>query len=205
MRKTILIAFGGLLSFSLPGLSQEKKPGLIPAVEISYQLGLCGETNPVSVLAGVQQPFRKHLSFVYDIHYWSTAYEVYCCDTYSKGHYTTVTPSVKFIYNTGKQTGKGFFAGAGIGYMFAKDRGTEQSYTKDPGTGQIVLGKDITSSNYDFHSIAPSFIWGIGLRVCGFPVSVINTNYFAKTSVGWMAAATGVGIKFGFGRPGNCK
>lgn len=199
MRKNQLFFPVALLFFASSLSAQEntdKKTNiLIPYATILY--GGCVSV-PFSFIAGIQQVKQKHFSILYDVHYWNTNYECYCDDTYSKGHYTSFTPSVKFIYNTGKKTANGFFAGAGLGYMIAKDRGTEQTYTKDPVTDQITIGKDIVNGKWDFNSISPSLTFGLGFRLFHFPVAISNTYYVAKTTEGWEAAAGGVGFKMGF-------
>jgi hypothetical protein len=200
IKKLLLINLNFLLFvFSLT--AQEKKEpekvGIIPYTNVLY--GGC-VSNPFSFTIGVQQPLKTHISIAYDVHYWNTDYECYCDDTYTKGHFTSFTPSVKFIYNTSKRTSAGFFAGAGLGYMFAKDRGTEQSYTLDPATDEMITGKEIKTGNWDFNGISPSVTLGIGFRVLRFPVAINNTYYFAKDTKGWGAIAGGVGIKIGFRR-----
>jgi len=91
-------------------------------------------------------------------------------------------------------------AGVGLGYMFAKDRGTEQSYTEDKLSGSIVYSTEITAGKWDFNSLAPSFNIGVGFRVLRFPVSLQTVYYFAKTTEGWMAVAGGAGVKIGLKR-----
>jgi len=160
--------------------------------------GGCDVSIPFSFIAGVQQPLKKHISVSYDVHYYNSNYESYCENIYSKGHFVSVTPSAKFIYNTGKRTGNGLFVGVGIGYMFAKDRGIEQPYTKDNLTNTIVMGKDIVNGRWDFNSFAPSMIYGVGFRLFHLPFAVTNTYYFANTTKGWDAVTGGIGIKVGF-------
>jgi hypothetical protein len=206
MRKNLLLVLAGVFFASALSAQENKvnenevkvdgKELLIPYV--GFSAGGCGVSNPFAFMVGVQQPLKTHFSIAYDINFWKTNYETYCCDVYSKGKYTSVTPSVKFFYNTGRQTGKGFFAGLGLGYMIAKDRGIERSYSVDPMTGTTEFGKDIIEGNWDFHSIAPSVTLGVGLRVWNLPVGITNTYYFAKTPWGFQAAEGGVGLKIGF-------
>ena len=209
MKKTVLFSLSGLL-ISFSNISaQEKKlqktKVTTPFIEVSNQLGLCGEKNPYAFLAGVEKPIAKHLSVSADIQIWKTDYENWCCDIYTKGSYTHILPSVKIKLDPGKQN-KGFFIGVGLGYVFAKDRGTEQPYLYDPATGTQKTGGEITNGNWGFQTISPSFNWGLTFKVCKFPVTLINTNYFGKTPWGG-PLATGVGLRFGFKRDagGCCK
>ena len=175
--------------------SSETKP-LTPY--ISVLAGGC-VANPFSFIAGVQKPIQQHINISYDIHYWNTKYECFCDDIYSKGHFVSVTPSVKITYNTGKKGGNGLVAGIGLGYMFAKDRGTEQTYMSDPVTSIKTVSNEIVPGKWDFNSIAPSFSLGVGFRVLKLPVVFNSVYYFAKTTTeGWVAAAGGVGFKIGF-------
>lgn len=153
--------------------------------------------NPFQFVLGLQKPLQQHLTIGYDIHYWKTGYECYCDDMYSKGDFRSITPSVKIIYNTGKEEGRGLTAGIGLGYMFAKDRGTEQSYLYNEAAKTYTYG-DAAAAKWDFNSIAPSFTVGVGFRVFRLPVSFNSIYYFAKTTEGWMATAGGVGFKVGF-------
>jgi hypothetical protein len=207
MKKTILFSLSGLLiSFSNISAQEKKeqKPNRItPFIESSYQLGLCGESNPFAFILGVEKPVAKHLSVSADVHLWKTDYETWCCDIHSKGTYTAVTPSIKIKFDPGKPN-KGFFIGAGIGYVFTKDRGTEQPYLYDA-AGTKTMSGEITNGNWDFQSIAPSFNWGIAFKISRFPVALINTNYFGKSTWGWEDIATGVGLRFGLRKvPGGC-
>ena len=156
--------------------------------------------NPFSFVAGVQRPLKNHLSISYDIHFWHTGYSDQYDGVLSKGKWTSVTPSVKITYNTGKKEGTGLMAGVGLGYMFAKDRGTEQSYTEDKPSSSLSYNTEITSGNWDFNSLAPSFIVGVGFRVLRFPISLQTIYYFANTTDGWMATAGGAGVKVGLKR-----
>lgn len=155
--------------------------------------------NPFSFLGGVQQDLRTHLTIAYDLHYWNTGYECYCDDKYSNGKFSSVTPSVKVLYNTGKQKGRGFVAGLGLGYMFAKDRGSEVPYTYDGVTNTYTYQTEKQNNNgkWDFNSLAPSFSIGAGFRAFKLPVTFQSIYYFAKTTDGWMAAAGGAGFTIG--------
>lgn len=194
-----------LAAFVLPGTlllaQQEKTPtkpsGIIPFVEVAYGVGLCGESNPLSYTAGIKQPLSRKLSLIYDINVWSTPYEIYCCDIYSKGRYTAVTPSVKLQYNLGKRPGRGFFMGAGIGYMIARDRGTEQPFTYGA-PGEMIFTKSPTETNWDFNSIAPSVNFGYEFRIGSMPMAITSTTYFAKTTCNWQAVSSGIGLRIGF-------
>ena len=208
MKKTILISLSGLFILCSEILAQEKTGQKInavtPFIEFSYQLGLCGESSPYTFMAGIEKPVAKHLSVSADVHLWKTDYENWCCDIYSKGTYTSVIPSVKIKFDPGKPN-KGFFIGAGLGYVFANDRGTEQPYLYDAATGTKTVGGEITRGNWDFQSISPSFNWGVAFKISKFPVAIVNTNYFGKTTWGWGDIATGVGLRFGLRRvSGGC-
>jgi hypothetical protein len=156
--------------------------------------------NPFSFVAGVQRNLRPNFTMAYDVHYWNTGYECYCDDVYSKGKFSSVTPSVKILYNSGKKEGRGFVAGLGLGYMFARDRGSEVPYTYDATTNTYTYlkEKEVPDANWDFNSIAPSFSIGAGFRVFQLPVTFQSIYYFAKTTDGWMAAAGGAGFTIGF-------
>ncbi len=199
MKKLLLIIICIVSSLSL--LAQDKGASvnklLTPYVEVLA--GGCVK-NPFSFMAGVQKPLKNHLALSYDIHYWNTKYECYCDDVYSKGHFISVTPSVKVTYYTGKKEGNGLMAGIGLGYMFAKDRGTEQAYSYDLLTNKNILAKEMTNGKWDFNSIAPSFSLGVGFRLLKLPVAMQSVYYFAKTTDGWMATAGGMGIKVGLRR-----
>ena len=84
---------------------------------ISVLAGGC-VANPFSFIAGVQKTIQKHINISYDIHYWNTKYESYCDDIYSKGHFVSVTPSVKITYNTGKKGENGLVAGIDDGALW---------------------------------------------------------------------------------------
>jgi len=202
IKKIITFPVLCLFVFCSSGYSQQKKAqntkAVTPYAESSWLLGLCGyNSNAVAFTTGIEKKAAKHLAISYDIHYWKTNYENYCCDVYSEGRYSIIIPSVKIKFDPGKPN-KGFFIGAGLGYVFAKDRGTEEPYSYDPVTkGRIMSGK-VTNGNWDFNSLSPSFNWGVGFRIKGFPVSVINSNYFGKTTEGWHDISTGVGLKLGF-------
>jgi hypothetical protein len=173
-----------------------KSPGIIPYVEAAYGLGLCGESNPVSFSAGIRQPLSRKLSLVYDINYWSTRYENFCCDVHSIGKYSALTPSVRLLYYLGKGESRGFFVGGGIGYMFAKDRGTEQPFTYNT-VGERIYSKSPTAGNWDFNSVAPSVTFGVAFSIARLPVSINSTSYFAKTTYGWQAVSSGIGLNIG--------
>lgn len=201
MKKNILTGLAVLLFSHLVAISQQKSNSskkvktTIPFAGFLY--GGCGVSNPISVLGGIQQVKTKHFSIVYDVQYWNTKYECYCDDSYYKGRFRSFTPSVRFLYNTGKKPGNGLFVGAGMGYMFAKDRGTEQTYLRNPDTQLMFVGKDVKPGKWDFNSIAPSVTWGVGFRVAKFPVAINTTWYFAKTTYGWDMVTGGMGLKMG--------
>jgi len=176
----------------------KEKNKLVPYAGIIY--GGCGVSNPVSFLAGVDKQFKPHLTVSYDLHYMNTNYECNCDDVYSKGHYSSFTPSIKLSFNSGKKTGRGLIGGVGLGYMFAKDRGTEEKYAVDPSTQKSVLSGKVVNGNWDFNSISPSVLFGVGFRILKLPVSFYNTFYFAKTTEGWNPVAGGVSCKIGFRR-----
>lgn len=156
--------------------------------------------NPFSFTAGIQKVLKPHWRLSYDIHYFNTNYEDYYLNLYSKGHFISFTPSVKLLYNTGKKTGKGFTAGLGLGYMIARDRGTEQDYIYDPATGTHIIQKDLRTGNWDFHTISPSVTLGYGFRISHFPVTLNSLYYIGKDTRGWAVLAGGVGVSFGFKR-----
>lgn len=173
-------------------------------MEFSYQLGLCGEKNPFSFILGMEKPVAKHLSVSTDIHFWKTDYETYCCDIYSKGTYRSVIPSIKFKFDPGKPN-KGFFIGGGLGYIIAKDRGTEQPYVYNASTGTKTVSGEITHGKWDFQSFSPSFSWGVAFKIKYISMSLVNTNYFGNTTQSWTDVATGVGLRLGFSNvPGSC-
>src|SRR5687768_15500051 len=97
-----------------------QKQKLIPYIESSYQLGLWGEKMPVSFTAGVEKKISKHLSVSGDVFFWKTDYELWCDPVMSEGKYTAAIPSVKLKLDPGKAH-QGFFIGAGLGYVVAKD------------------------------------------------------------------------------------
>lgn len=156
---------------------------LIPFTGI---LWVPGYNNPFSFLAGVQKPVYKHLTAVADIHYWKTNYENYSNGMYSKGRFTTITPSVKLIYNTGKHTGKGFYLGFGLGYMFVTDKNT----------GQPNYNSEINR----FGSLSFSVNFGFGFRIYRLPVSINNSYYIANDGYIWGTLAGGSGIIIGLKR-----
>ncbi|MDP4263803.1 MAG: hypothetical protein Q8941_14845 [Bacteroidota bacterium] len=203
MRK---IHFLALAFFLIPAswLTAQESAGTRANVRTPYAgilFGGCGASNPVSFLAGIQQTPKTHFSILYDIHYWNTRYKDYSDNVYSRGHFSSLTPSIKFIYSTGKKPGNGLFAGIGLGYMIARDRGTEQPYTLDPFSNAMTVNdKDIVTGRWDFNSVSPSLVYGIGFRLFHFPVALNNTYYFAKTTKGWDAVTGGIGLKMGFRR-----
>lgn len=203
MKKTILTIILGLVIFCSASSAQDKEQKPFTPYVAVYAGG-CVD-NPFQFVAGMQKPLQQHLTIAYDIHYWKTGYESYCDDdVYAKGNFRSITPSVKIIYNTGKKEGKGLMAGIGLGYMFAKDRGTEQSYLYNESVKAYTYGP-ATAAQWDFNSIAPSFTLGVGFRVLRLPMVFNSTYYFAKTTEGWMATAGGVGLKIGFRKlPGGC-
>jgi hypothetical protein len=205
MKKLLLIII--IFSISLPVLAQKKNiSGSKPLTPfVGFMAGGC-VYNPFSFIAGVQKKLKPNITLSYDLHYWNTGYESYCDSMYSKGKFRSITPSVKIAYNTGKKEGMGLMAGVGLGYMFAKDRGTEQPYTYDVANNSNILNdKDISNGNWDFNSISPSFSLGVGFRVLKMPVAFQSTYYFAKTTEGWMATAGGVGFKIGLRKvSGGC-
>ncbi|MCX6316666.1 MAG: hypothetical protein NTW29_05220 [Bacteroidetes bacterium] len=199
MKKLLLfcMTIPGYLFLQAQDNSAKQKNPLVPYA--SVYAGGCVD-NPFSFAAGVQQKLRDHLTIGYDVHYWNTGYECYCDDKYSKGKFSSITPSVKLLYNTGKKEGRGFVAGVGLGYMFAKDRGSEVPYTYDPMTSTYIYQQDkaLHDANWDFNSIAPSFSIGAGFRLFKLPVTFQTIYYFAKTTDGWMPAAGGTGFTIGF-------
>jgi hypothetical protein len=205
MRKTILLSLlGSSILFSNIS-AQEKKSKksnqITPFTEVLAGVGICGESNVFSFIGGIEKPVAKHLTVSADVHYWKTDYETYCCDVYSKGTYSSVIPSIKMKFDPGKRN-KGVFAGIGLGYVFAKDRGTEQPYSVETG----VTGKDITYGNWDFNRIAPSFSWGVGFKISRYPVALTNTNYFANTPWGFGSISSGIGLRVSFKRDAaKCK
>ncbi len=205
MKKLLLIAFTFFIS--LPVLTQDKnvsesKP-FTPYVGV--MAGGC-VYNPFSFIVGLQKNLKPHITLSYDLYYWNTGYESFCDSMYSKGKFRAFIPSVKIVYNSGKKEGMGLIAGVGLGYMFAKDRGTEQPYTYDVASNTNILNsKDISIGNWDFNSISPSFNLGVGFRILKMPIAFQSTYYFAKTAEGWMASAGGIGFKIGLRKvSGGC-
>jgi len=157
-------------------------------------------SNPFSFTAGVQQVKESRFNVAVDVHYWTTNYDCYCDDVYSKGHFRSITPSVRLVFNTGGKMENGFVASVGLGYMFAKDRGSEQSYINDNVTGNnILIGKAVTGK-WDFNSLAPSASVGLNLKILHIPFSFGYILYVAKSSKGWEPEAGGIGIKVGMHR-----
>lgn len=200
MRRILSVIF--ILSVGFPALAQDKSTTdnspFVPYLGV--MAGGCVD-NPFSFSAGVQKNLKPRMTVSFDLHYWNTGYSCYCDSVYSQGRFRSFTPSVKLTFNTGKREGMGLVAGVGLGYMFAKDRGTEQPYTYDVATNTNVLNeKDKVQGNWDFSSIAPSFSVGVGFRVLKVPVTFQSEYYFAKTTEGWMATAGGIGFKIGIRR-----
>jgi hypothetical protein len=191
---TIVALFCGL-SAAAQEKSGSSKNSFVPFAGVLA--GGCVD-NPVAFMAGADKALNKHLTLTYDVHFWNTGYECYCADIYSVGKYTSFTPSVKLSFSTGRQAGRGLIAGVGLGYMFARDRGTEQTYTYDGVKGIAIKGDKVTPGNWDFNSLAPSVTFGLGVRILKLPVTFHSTYYFANTTEGWMPAAGGVGLKLGF-------
>jgi hypothetical protein len=201
MRKNLLLTTA-LTLLALPSIfaqtgDDKQKPLLVPYVGVNV-VGCF--SNPASFTAGVQKMTKSHFNVAADIHYWNTNYECYCDDVYSKGHFRSVTPSVRLVFNSGKKMGNGFVATVGLGYMFAKDRGTEQPYIKDEINGGTILTGESLSGKWDFNSLAPSASFGVNVRILRLPVSFDYILYVAKASRGWEPAAGGIGIKAGFHR-----
>jgi hypothetical protein len=198
MRKSFFL-ITGLLFISLSQLfsqnnSSEKKNLFVPFVGVTFTPCF---GNPFSFTGGVQQVNESRFSLAYDVHYWNTKYDCYCDDIYSKGHFSSITPSVKLVFNTGGKMKQGFVASLGLGYMFAKDRGTEQPYILDNVTGaKILTGKEV-SGKWDFNSISPSISAGANVKLFHLPVSFGYTFYMAKTTKGWEPTAGGIGFKVG--------
>ncbi len=181
------------------GSKQSSK--VIPFIETSYQLGLCGEKNPIAFITGIEKWTSKHTSITADVHFWKTDYEMWCDNMHTLGTYTAFIPSIKFKIDPGKKY-SGFFVSAGIGYAIAKDRGTDQPYTQSQSSGVKTYTGNPTPGNWDFNSFAPNFSWGFSMKVFRFPVTLSNTNYFAKTGwPGWdgrtAPIATGIGLRLG--------
>jgi hypothetical protein len=199
MRTTLLLAF--IVLFAAFARAQEAKTAFSKTLTpyAGILMGGCVDM-PVQFNAGLDRQLRPHLTLSYDLHFWNTTYECYCGDTYSNGRYTSITPSVKLSFYTGKKPGRGLIAGAGLGYMFARDRGTEQTYLSSEDGGMPVIGKNVMPGNWDFNSLAPSVSLGAGFGIFKFPVQIHTTYYFANTTQGWMAAAGGIGLKFGLKR-----
>lgn len=201
MRKRIFLLLAFFISalfISAQSENENKPRSLTPY--IGTVAGGCGIDNPFSFFAGMEKQKAKHISFAYDIYYQKTDYTCYCDDMYSEGNFRAIVPSFKIVFNSGKKNGKGLIAGVGLGYMFAKDRGTEQSYSTDPLTSKRTLSGNIVNGNWDFSSISPSITIGAGIRLLRFPVSGIFTVYYANTTEGWGPVTGGAGIKIGFKR-----
>ena len=97
-----------LIFFTIPLFSQHPdKPAsraLTPFVGVLA--GGC-VYNPFSFIAGVQRPITNNFSISYDVHFWNTRYKDQYDGVLSKGKWTSVTPSVKITYSTGKKEGTG--------------------------------------------------------------------------------------------------
>jgi hypothetical protein len=122
------------------------------------------------------------------------------CDVYNEGTYKLLIPAVKFKFDPGKRY-KGFFISAGMGYAIAKDRGIEITYVENPATGIKSQGT-VTQGNWDYNSLAPNFSWGFSMKLFRFPLTISNTNYFARTNwfddyKGYTDVSTGIGLKLG--------
>ncbi|NOT52404.1 MAG: hypothetical protein HOP10_14130 [Chitinophagaceae bacterium] len=193
MRNFLLTVILFITGFNATGQDNDKKD-FTPYIAV--WAGGCVD-NPFQFAVGIQKPIQSNWSIAYDVHYWKTGYECYCDDMYSTGDFRSITPSVKVIYSTGKKEGRGLMAGIGLGYMFAKDRGTEQTYEYDELAKTYAYGIS-RDAKWDFNSIAPSFSVGVGLRVFKLPVSLNTIYYFAKTTEGWLPVAGGAGFKIGF-------
>lgn len=202
MRKNLFLTMALSLVVLSPLLSQnnksaEEKTLYVPYVTVNFVPCF---SMPFSFAAGVQRVNESHFSVAADVHYWNTNYECYCDDVYSKGHFSSITPSVRLVYNTGKKMETGFVASLGLGYMFAKDRGEEQPYVKDNTMGTTILIGKAVPGNWDFKSIAPSISAGLDVKIFHLPFSFGYTIYMAKTTKGWEPAAGGLGIKVGIHR-----
>jgi hypothetical protein len=193
MRNLLLTVILIIAAFNATGQDNDKK---VFTPYISVYAGGCVD-NPFQFAIGIQKPLKPHWSVAYDVHYWKTGYECYCEDMYSKGDYRIITPSVKLSYNTGKKEGRGLMATLGLGYSFAKDRGTEQTYVYDESLKSYSDGM-ASPAKWDFTSIAPSFSLGVGFRLFKLPVSFSSGYYFGNTTEGWTVTAGGAGFKVGF-------
>jgi len=192
----------GLILALLPSIfaqttNEKQKPLLVPYAAV--YVGGC-VSNPFQFTAGVQKMTKSHFNLAADIHYWNTNYECYCDDEYSKGRWSSITPSVRLVFNSGRKMGNGFVASVGLGYMFARDRGTEQPYIMDETDSGTTLTGEAINGKWDFNSLAPSASIGVNVRILRLPVTFDYILYMAKSTEGWMPAAGGIGIKVGFHR-----
>ncbi len=200
MRKLFLVIAAGAFSIFATAQKNESAEKTPLTAYVGVLAGGCVD-NPFSFMGGVEKKMNTHLTLSADLHFWNTGYECFCDSMYSQGKFKSFTPSVKLTYSTGKKEGMGFVVGVGVGYMFAKDRGTEQPYSYDVATNtNIVNDKALTKGNWDFNSISPSFSLGVGFRVLKIPVTFQSVYYFANTTEGWMATAGGAGFKIGLRR-----
>jgi hypothetical protein len=194
MRNTLLLIFFCMLGYCLHA-QDAKTTKYTPYASIIA--GGC-VNMPLSFNAGIDRQIKPHFTLSYDLHFWNTKYESYCGDMYSKGRFTSITPSVKVSYYSSKKPGRGLIATLGLGYMFARDRGIEQPYKTNTENGSIELvNEEIRPGNWDFNSLAPNFGIGFGFRLFKLPIQLHQTYYFANTTEGWMPAAGGVGVKIG--------
>jgi hypothetical protein len=177
--------------------STKRKDLYVPYVTVSLEACF---SNPFSFTAGVQQVKESHFNVAIDVHYWSTNYECSCDDLYSKGHFSSITPSVRLVFNTGGKMEQGFVASLGLGYMFAKDRGIEQPYVRDNTTGNNILTGKAVYGKWDFNSLAPSISAGLNVKLLHLPFTFGYILYMAKSTKGWEPEAGGIGVKIGLHR-----
>jgi len=201
MRKNLFLSIG-LFLFLLPSIfaqttDEKQKPLFVPYAAV-YAGGCV--SNPFQFNAGVQKLTKSHFNLAADMHYWNTNYEDYYEGVYSKGHFTSITPSVRLVFNSGRKMGTGFVASVGLGYMFARDRGTEQPFISDEGNGSNILTGKAINGKWDFNSIAPSVSFGVNVRIFRMPFTFGYMLYFAKSTTGWDAQAGGIGVKVGMHR-----
>jgi len=201
MRKNLLLTMG-LLLVLLPSLfaqtnNDKQKPLFVPYAGVTA--GGC-VSNPFQFTAGVQKMTKSHFNLATDVLYWNTNYEDYYEGVYSKGHFTSITPSVRVVFNSGRKMGTGFVASVGLGYMFAKDRGIEQPYITDEVNGGNILTGKAVNGKWDFNSIAPSASFGVNVRILRIPFTFGYNLYFAKSTRGWEPEAGGIGVKVGLHR-----
>jgi hypothetical protein len=202
MRRNLFLTAAFCLVFLSQLLAQNKDSTQQKNLFVPYvAVDLVGcVSNPFSFTAGVQQVNASHFNVAIDVHYWSTNYECYCDDIYSKGHFSSITPSVRLVFNTGKKMEQGFVASIGLGYMFAKDRGTEQPYTRDDASSNNILTGKAVYGNWDFNSLAPSISAGLNVKLLHLPFTFGYILYMAKSTKGWEPEAGGIGVKIGLHR-----